>query len=119
MRKILIIDDAAFYRLQTKTLLERQGFNVLEADNGETGLEIFREEKPDLVILDNILPGIQGIGVLKIIREHSPDAKVIVVSSAANEAMIERIEELRANAFIKKPHEDIVFLDNVFRVLEE
>ncbi len=118
MKKILIIDDAAFYRLQIRTLLEKQGFTVIEAENGEKGLELFRNEKPDLVVLDNILPGIQGVGVLKIIRDHTPNAKVIVVSSASNETMLKKIQELRVDAFIKKPHKDVVFLDEVYRVLE-
>lgn len=65
MKKILIVEDEESIRGFLKINLKRNGFEVLETDNGEEGLEIVEREEPDIVILDVMLPGIDGFEVCK------------------------------------------------------
>ena len=82
MKKILIVEDEESIRGFLKINLKRNGFEVLETDNGEEGLEIVEREEPDIVILDVMLPGIDGFEVCKRVREkqerhrnHNADSK--------------------------------------------
>ena len=69
MKKILIVEDEDSIRGFLKINLKRNGFEVLETDNGEEGLEILESEDPVLIILDVMLPGIDGFEVCKRARE--------------------------------------------------
>ena len=69
MKKILIIEDEDSIRGFLKINLKRNGFEVLEADNGEDGLKILEIEDPVMIILDVMLPGIDGFEVCKRVRE--------------------------------------------------
>lgn len=65
MAKILVIDDEQGIRHLLHTLLRRKGYDVILADSGEKGLEVFRRERPDVVVLDLKIPGINGLTVLQ------------------------------------------------------
>ena len=65
MSKILVIDDEQGIRHLLHTLLRRKGYDVILADSGEKGLEVFRRERPDVVVLDLKIPGINGLTVLQ------------------------------------------------------
>lgn len=72
MSKILLVEDEENIRLFTKINLEREGFEVLEAESGEIGVELALKYNPQVVILDVMLPGIDGFEVCKILRENFP-----------------------------------------------
>ncbi|MCQ4636939.1 response regulator [Anaerovorax odorimutans] len=104
MKKIMIVDDAMFMRKVIRTNLEKGGYTqILEAENGEQALELFKEEKPDLVLLDITMPGKSGIQVLKEIVSMEPEAKVIMCSAVGQEMMITQAIEAGASDFIVKP----------------
>ena len=65
MAKILVIDDEQGIRHLLHTLLRRKGYDVILADSGEKGLEVFRRERSDVVVLDLKIPGINGLTVLQ------------------------------------------------------
>ena len=69
MTKILLVEDEENIRLFTKINLEREGFEVLEAESGEIGVELALKYNPQIVILDVMLPGIDGFEVCRILRE--------------------------------------------------
>jgi len=77
---ILTIEDKSAVRDSTMAYLDASGFRTLSAETGPEGLEIFRRDRPDVVLLDLRLPGMDGQDVLRAIREESPDAAVIVLS---------------------------------------
>lgn len=103
MKKILIVEDEESIRGFLKINLKRNGFEVLETDNGEEGLEIVEREEPDIVILDVMLPGIDGFKVCKIIRNE--DEKVGIIILTAKSQDLDKIMGLEygADDYIIKP----------------
>ncbi|MCK5658238.1 MAG: response regulator, partial [Deltaproteobacteria bacterium] len=78
--KILVIDDEASTRDLLKMSLESDGYTVFVAEDGPKGLEIFARELPSVVLTDIKMPGMDGIEVLRRVKEQSPDTEVIVIT---------------------------------------
>lgn len=81
MSRVLICEDESSIRTFTKVNLERGGFTVFEAETGEEALRIVNEEQPDVLLLDVMLPGIDGFEVLRRIRENSTKIGVIMLTA--------------------------------------
>ena len=80
MMKLLVIDDEESTRDLLKITLESDGYEVLTAEDGPIGLEIFTKENPPIVLTDIKMPGVDGIEVLRRVKEHNNDAEVIVIT---------------------------------------
>ncbi len=102
--KILIVEDDDFLRSLAVTKLQKEGFTVLTSANGEEGLESAKLNKPDVVLLDLLLPGIDGFEVLERIRKDSEIGKtrVIIFSNLGEEEDIKRGKGLGANDYLVK-----------------
>lgn len=102
--KILIVEDDDFLRSLAVTKLEKEGFKVLTAGNGQEGLAVAESEKPSLVILDLMLPVMSGFDVLKSMKEHGDlkDTKVIVFSNLGEESDIKTCMNMGANDYLVK-----------------
>lgn len=83
--KILLVEDEESIRKFVKINLEREGYKIFEAGSGEEGLEIARAERPDVVVLDIMLPGIDGFEVCKILREEFPSLGIIMLTAKAED----------------------------------
>jgi two-component system, OmpR family, alkaline phosphatase synthesis response regulator PhoP len=81
MNKILLVEDEENIRGFLKINLKRNNFNVIEAGTGEDGLSLARSEKPDIVILDVMLPGIDGFKVCQILRSENKDIGIIMLTA--------------------------------------
>ncbi len=81
MKKILLVDDEDGIHLLYREEFEEEGYEVVSAYNGDQAIEKFQEEKPDLVILDINMPGMNGIEVLRRLKEISPELPVILSSA--------------------------------------
>ena len=103
MTKILVIDDEKPTLSMFRLFLEAWGYSVLTVENGMQGLEIFRKEKPDIVITDIKMPGIDGLAVLQQILDVDPKALVIVITGHGDADLAQRAMENKAVAFIHKP----------------
>ena len=103
MDKILVIDDEKPTLSMFRLLLEAYGYLVLTAENGTEGLEIFRKEKPAIVITDIKMPGINGLTVLQRIKDIDPKAGVIVITGHGDTDLTQRALEGNAVAFLHKP----------------
>jgi two-component system, chemotaxis family, chemotaxis protein CheY len=102
--KILVVDDSLFQRKILKKILEEGGYEVAgEAVNGKEGIEKATRMKPDVIIMDIIMPDISGIEAIKNILEVNPGIRVIVCSSDIQKMRIEEAEELGAAYYITKP----------------
>ena len=112
--KLLIVDDEPGirsgitrilrnYRVDYPFLNEDFTFEILEAETGEEGLEIIKNQKPDIVLLDNKLPGISGIELLEIIRKDHLDVYVMMITSFASLDLAVRATKNGAYNFIPKP----------------
>lgn len=114
MKKILIIDDENLVRSVINIALTNNGYKVYEADNGKTGIQMFIDIDPDIVITDVNMPGMSGIEVTKNIKENKVDADVVIMTGYGTEELI--IEALRAGAsnYINKP----VDFKELFNILD-
>lgn len=106
MKKILIIEDDKFLRELIAKKLVNEGYEISEAVDGEEGVKKVKEEKPDLVLLDLILPGIDGFEVLSKIKEDPALAQipVIILSNLGQREDIERGLKLGAVDYLVKAH---------------
>jgi two-component system response regulator RegX3 len=100
--RILIVEDERSLADTVRYNLEREGFEVIGADDGEQGLERFRSERPSLIILDLMLPRLSGLDVCRIIRQES-DVPVIVLTAKDTEADKVAGLELGADDYVTKP----------------
>jgi two-component system OmpR family response regulator len=101
-KKILVVDDDAHIREVVQFALQKAGFDVVEAGDGQQALEIFRHTNPDLVILDVTMPEIDGLAVCREIRKSS-DLPILFLSSRADE--IDRVVglEIGGDDYVTKP----------------
>jgi DNA-binding response OmpR family regulator len=106
MEKILIIEDDVFLRELIVRKIVKENFVALEANSGEEGLEMIKKEKPDLVVLDLMLPGIDGNEVLKKIKEdkNTKLIPVIILSNRAEPEEIEKGLKMGAVDYLVKAH---------------
>jgi len=101
--KILLVDDSALARRGSRQILESAGYAVAEADDGLVALERYFLEKPDLVLLDLVMKGMNGLDVLKKLTEMDAAVRVIVVSADVQDSSREMAEQSGAAAFLNKP----------------
>ncbi len=102
-RKILIVDDSALSRRTLRRILEPAGYEVVEADDGMTALEVYFLEKPSLVLLDLVMKGMYGLDVLVKLREMDQEARVVVASADIQSSTRKMVDEAGALGFINKP----------------
>jgi two-component system chemotaxis response regulator CheY len=118
MARILIVDDASFMRGTLKFLIENAGHNVAgTAQDGKEALEQYRKLKPDVVTLDILMRGMDGLAALKAIRKEDPRAKVIMVTALGHEGKQEEARKLGAVGYIRKPFQQREIINEIERVL--
>jgi DNA-binding NtrC family response regulator len=103
MEKILIIDDDKWIRMMLKETLLKEGYAIIEAENGEQGLELVRNAHPDLVITDYQMPGIDGLEVLSEIRKLKIYLPVILLTGFGDVVLTIKSIQLGAFDFLEKP----------------
>lgn len=103
-KKILIIEDDKFLRELIARKLSDEGFEALEAIDGEEGIKKIKEEKPDLILLDLILPSIDGFEVLSRMKEESNTIPVIILSNLGQKEEVEKGLKMGAVDYLIKAH---------------
>lgn len=111
--KILIADDSQFMRGLLKDIISAEGHEIIEAENGKEALDKYEKEKPDLTLLDIIMPEVDGLEVLKKIGKT---AKVIVISAVGQEKMVEEAKGFGALDYIVKPFDNKKVLEVIKKV---
>lgn len=101
--KILVVDDIAEMRITLWTFLKKKGFNVKEAANGEQALMEIKMEKPKIVLLDERMPGMDGLMVLKKIKELDESINVVMLTAIEDEDIIKEATALGACDYLTKP----------------
>ena len=103
MTKILLVDDSKFLRLATERALTRAGYAVCTANDGQNAIELAREKRPDLILLDMLLPGITGPDVLKALKKDPLTKDIAVVAfTGLSQKNAERLQNDGAFAFLEK-----------------
>ena len=118
MAKVLIVDDASFMRGSLKYIAETAGHEVVGmAEDGREALKLYRQFKPDLVTLDILMAGMEGLSALKAIMTEDPEGKVIMVTALGQEEKQEEARKLGAAGYIRKPFKQTDIVDEIERVL--
>ena len=112
--RVLVIDDDPGVREYLQTLATRQGYDVFVAADGETALEELAESRPDIVTLDAILPGLDGLEVLRRLKRSLPEVPVVMLSGHGHARTIVQAMQLGASDFLRKPFE-VEELDLAFK----
>jgi two-component system chemotaxis response regulator CheY len=118
--KILIVDDSAFMRTILKDLITQSkwaGSEILEAENGDDAVAQCQASKPDLLLLDIVMPGKDGIEVLKEIGFESPS--VVIVSSMGQDSVIDQAKSLGAKDYIVKPFDARQVIESLNKLFPE
>jgi DNA-binding response OmpR family regulator len=104
MTRIIVADDDRMFRKVAETTLRRQGYDVATASDGEEALQLIRSERPDIIVLDLIMPKLQGFDVLTILKQDTLTSAipVIVLSSLTQEQDKQEALDLGAVAYFNK-----------------
>lgn len=106
-KRILVADDSSYMRGVIKKILKSAGYTeILEATDGESAASAYKRERPDMVLLDIVMPVRSGIDALRDIRAFDPDARVVMVSAVGQEVIIKEALGMGAAGFIIKPFDE-------------
>ena len=121
VKEILIVDDEPGIVVPVQYLMEQQGYNVMTANRGEDALDLIYQYKPDLVLLDIMLPGIDGYEICEIVRLNPDyrDVKIVFFTTKGRETEIAKGLALGADAYITKPYTNAELVAKVNELLEE
>jgi len=113
----MVVDDSAMSRRSLKRVLEGNGYEVIEAEDGMSALEKYHLEHPDLVMLDMLMKGMYGLDVLSKLREMDKDARVVIVTADIQNSTRDMAKEGGALGFVNKPFAAENLLETVAGVL--
>lgn len=118
MANILIVDDAVFMRVSLQHILENAGHKVVGfAENGSEAIRLHKTLRPDIVTMDIVMAGMDGLLALKGIKEEDPEARVIMVTALGQEYTQEQAQKLGAAGYIRKPFKAEDIVDEIKKVL--
>lgn len=117
MAKILVIDDEQGIRDLLDTLLRRKGYDVVVAESGRKGLELFRRERPDVIVLDLKMPGMDGLTVLQEVRRVDPKQMVIILTGVGTPEAEQQVRALGVTEFVEKEFSLHLLGDSLKRLL--
>ncbi len=118
MPLILVIEDSSFMRNKICNILKRDSYDIIEADDGIKGLQTAFERSPDCILLDLIMPGMDGVKLLMTLRERGAGCPVVVVTADIQESTIKQCRELGAAAVVNTPPVEEELRNTVRSVLE-
>jgi DNA-binding response OmpR family regulator len=110
-RLVLVVDDDEMIRRLVRTVLEADDFEVIEAKDGEEGLRTIDDKQPSVVVLDVMMPGLNGVDVCRQLDHES--VKVIILTARDDADLAEQCMAAGADAFLTKPFSSIQLLDLV------
>lgn len=119
MARILIVDDSPTETYKFREILERHGHQVLEAPNGADGVALARQEKPDLVLMDVVMPGLNGFQATRQLTKGADTAHIPVVIVTTKDQETDRVWGKRQGArdYLTKPVDEAVLLEVIERCL--
>ena len=119
-KRIMLVDDSRVVYIQMKQILQNSGYEIAEyCGSGEEALEKYSSVQPDLVTMDIIMPGMDGLETARILIEEHPEAKIVMLSSLAYDDTFHEAETIGARAFTAKPLNPDELLSTLARVLAE
>ena len=117
-KKVMVVDDSRVTEIQICKLLEDTDYEVAAyCENGEEAIARYAEVAPDIVTLDIIMPGIDGLETAQVLLDEHPEARIVMVSSLAYDDTIEEADRIGAKGFLYKPLERQPFLEALEQAL--
>jgi len=116
-KKILVVDDEIEFLEMIKMRLEANNYDVIVVTNGKEALEQVKNEKPDAVLLDVLMPGIDGIDVLRRIRKENEKLPVFIITAFSNEERFKLANKFNASGFILKTNDLQGEINNITNAL--
>jgi two-component system response regulator (stage 0 sporulation protein F) len=113
--KILIVDDQFGIRILLNEVLHKEGYETFQAANGVQALDIATKHSPDLVLLDMKIPGMDGIEILRRMKQMNEDIRVIIMTAYGELDMIQKAKDLGAITHFAKPFD----IDDIRKVVRE
>lgn len=105
-KKIMVVDDSRIAQLQLQEILSGTDYEVVACcQSGEEALEMYDKVKPDLVTMDIVMPGMDGLQAARLLLQAHPDARVLMISSLAYDDTIHEADDIGAKGFVYKPFE--------------
>ena len=119
--QILVVDDELQMCNVLRRILEKEGYRVITTPDGKSALQLIKEKKPDVILLDLMMPGIDGREVCRRVREISTTTQIIYFTAKTEPINPLKLKELRdeADSFITKPATSKQILSRVSRVLRD
>ena len=119
-KKVLIVDDEPSIIVATQFLMEQNGYETLVAFSGEEAMEAVVQHRPDLILLDIMLPVVDGFEVCQRVRENPDwkDIRIVLVSALGSEANVTKGLDLGADAYVTKPFSNALLIAQVKELLE-
>lgn len=116
--RVLVVDDAVVMRMMIKDILSKNGFEIVgEAQNGAEAVEKYKDLRPDVVTMDMVMPGVDGIAAVKQIVSEDPAAKILMCTSLGQEALLNEAMQAGATSYITKPFQPSKILESIEKVL--
>ena len=103
MAKVLVVDDAEFLRMRISKMLTSQGHTIIEADNGQNAVSVYKSAHPDVVLMDITMPEMDGLSALKEIKALDPTAKVVMLTALGQDTVVLEAIRTGASDFVVKP----------------
>ncbi|MFH0992657.1 MAG: response regulator [bacterium] len=113
--KILLVDDSDEFRHMVKLTLESKGYTVVEASDGDQGLEQFQASEFAAAVVDYDMPGLNGIDLSKAIKKINPKFPILMITAYSNRLSLEEIFAIGINAYLPKPLQ----IDKFLKVVEQ
>jgi CheY-like chemotaxis protein len=120
MRKILVVDDEDEIRKVLRLRLSSAGYEVLDADNGKTAIEVAKAQRPDLIILDILMPELDGMKASEIMKKDPATAKIPIIFLTALRSRDDekrRGDKVGANLIFAKPFDHVKLLSKIEEIL--
>jgi two-component system response regulator ResD len=119
LARVLVVDDEPFVRQILSEWLRRKNYHVLEADSGRQAMERIRREQPDIVISDMVMPGMDGLQLLKEARAHKADIPFVMISGYPSHSAAVKVMQQGASDYLVKPIKPEELTRRVSRMLLE
>ncbi len=119
MPRVLIVDDSPTETYKFKEILEKHGFEIITADNGADGVAVARQEKPDVVLMDVVMPGLNGFQATRQLSKGDDTKHIPVIIVTTKDQETDKVWGRRQGAtdYLTKPVEESVLIDTIKRAM--